>query len=134
MLGAAASSALTVNTGLYGIAAASTEAILRGARVASGTATSALMFPMYPFQPDQEFITPYMGTTGTLTTPSFKAGCGLYRTSTAIGTGDYGVNGRYSINDGGAGIMITRLLDSRKRDTAITGGTAVYAVFRAIFA
>jgi hypothetical protein len=125
-----------VTTNHY-IAAASSQATLELAGVASGSATPRVTVPVYPLTgPDAgTFITANVVTgSDTLLTSAQKDAIlvgdtvGLWRDNTATGAVNDGENGTFAVDTGSTGLKLLRKLDANGRDTDVSGQTCVFFV------
>lgn len=121
----------TADGGLIGIAAARAVRVvqLQTGTEATPTATTRALAPVYDLTPDTEFITRnVMDASDVLIAPlAAHVGekCSIRKTAAGDTSG---------INVGAAPanqhFVVTRVLDSLKRDIQLSGGAGVFAVFR----
>ncbi len=127
------------HTGLVYIAAGSSAGLLK--TKTGGTTTSdadGLAAPVYLMDEQTEFITRNVVNNndtnigpagdGTMTSVVIGATCDLWRDATNPGPVSGDVNGDFSFDINGNGMVITQILDSQKRPIAESGGTAYWVV------
>jgi hypothetical protein len=123
------------HTGLVYIAAASSAGVLQ-TKTGGTTAGDAdgLLCPCYVIGPGVEFVSRNVVSnsdtnigpagSGAMTSVTIGATCDLWRDNTNPGTVSGDVNGDFSFDINGDGMVITNILDSQNRPIAESGGTA----------
>jgi hypothetical protein len=127
------------HTGLVYIAAGSSAGLLQ--TKTGGTTTSdadGLGAPVYVLDADTEFITRNVvnnndtnigpAGSGAMTSVAIGATCDLWRDDTNPGGVSGNVNGDFSFDINGDGMVITQILDSQKRPITESSGTAHWVV------
>lgn len=115
------------------IATESSQGALSLPGVLSGAAAIAWLAPFVPVLGEQEFMTRNVYTNSdTRVAPTAAMAhvevCGWWRDNT---TSTAAPNGSMGIDTNGTGLIITRVLDANMVDVALSGGTGVWAVFKA---
>lgn len=115
------------------IAVESSQGAMSLPGIASGAATINWVAPFIPVLGEQEFMTRNVYTNSdTRVAPTAAMAhvevCGWWRDNTPSTAAP---NGSMGIDTNGTGLIITRVLDANMVDVALSGGTGVWAVFKA---
>lgn len=119
------------NPAIHYLACSNSEGELLMRNVASIATTINVLANFTPIMGEQEFMTRnYFTASDTLVVPTVTAVgeiCGWWRDNTTT----FGTNGRFGLDTGGTGLIVTRVLDANLADIGQTAATGVWVVFKA---